>query len=239
MSDWGACLRKGCDLQIHTGNQLTLAQWWELCSSFDSRSSKPVKLPMPSMVRVCLMLCCFLHTQGRKPQLFSLLQKQLVGSAPLCQLWSGLYKEKVMAEMGTNQGPCIPGKPSKSLQQNPARDSCPSCGRAQQLSAQLLWLAREHNSQGGDGGKEFFCCVTQMSSERGLAQSRDSHIQCSFLQPDYGGWEWGIRAFRAQTKSHAFQVSSGGGSFSLSFLKMFSLQGRTLSEISQGLWSQG
>lgn len=53
-----------------------------------------------------------------------------------------------------------------------------------------------------------------------LAQSRVSHAQCSFLQPGYGGWERGIRAFHAQIKPHAFQVSSGGGNFSLSFLKL-------------------
>lgn len=104
-------------------SQLTLAWRWELCSSFNSKSSKPAKPPMRSMVRVCLLLCCFLHTQSRKPQLFSLLPKATgwLCPAPLYQLWSGLYKEKRMAEMGASQGPCVPREPSKSLQQNPTR----------------------------------------------------------------------------------------------------------------------
>lgn len=97
--------------------------WWELCRSFDSKSSKLAKTPMRSTVRLCLLLCCFLHTQGRKAQLFSLLPKAdgWLCPAPLYQLWSGLYKEKVRAEMGTSQGPRIPREPRKALQQNPTR----------------------------------------------------------------------------------------------------------------------
>lgn len=102
--------------------------------------------------------------------------KQLVGSAlHLCtSCGQGCTKRRGWLRWEPAKDPVSQGSPVNLCSKTPP-GSCPSCSRAEQLNTQLLWLAREHNSEGGDGGKEFFCCVTQIScvpcTEQGLSCS--------------------------------------------------------------------
>lgn len=216
MSDWRAHLRKGCDLQIHTtGKPLDLSTTMGVVQFIQQQEHKPVKPPTRSMVRVCLLLCCFLHSQGRKPQLLSLLPKAAgwLCPAPLYQGWAKRRwwlrwePTKDLVSQGNPVNLCSPTRVMSTLWQSTA---------AQCTAA----LAGQGTQLRGRRWREGFCllCHTDLLWVRlCIVQGL---IQCLFLQPDYDGWEWRIRAFQEQKKPHAFQVSSGGGNFPLSFLKL-------------------
>lgn len=123
-----------------------------------------------------------------------------------------------MAEMGTSPGPCITRKPSKYLLQKPPgvvpimwQSTAAQCTAA---------LACKGTQLRGRRWRYFSAVSHKCPVSEALHRPGTLTFGCLFLQPDYGGWEWGIRPFQAQTKSHAFQVCSGGGNFSLSFLKL-------------------
>lgn len=156
----------------------------------------------------------FLAQPGRKATAFVPAAQSSCLALP-CTSVPGLYKEKVMAEMGTNQGPCMPRKPSKSVQQSPTRVmSIIWQSTAAQCTAALACQGAQLRGRRWREGICLQCHTDLLWVRLCIVQGL---IQCLFLQPDCDGWEWRIRAFQEQKKPHAFQVSSGGGNFPLSF----------------------
>lgn len=115
---------------------------------------------------------------------------------------------------------------------------CPSCGRAQQLNAQLLWLAREHNSEGG-GEDIFLLCHTNVPWVRLCTDQALSHsVACSYSLIMVAGNEE-LDHFKHKQKAMHFKCALEVGIFPSHSLSCCSLQARTVSAISQGLWSKG
>lgn len=197
-------MRKGCDLQIHTGKPITIDLSTTLGTAVtsDSKSSKAVK-PPPRSARLlrsafasCSAVPCTFTAESCCPKH----RLQLVSS--ICRPWNscmrGFTKRKGCCSVAgwlrwePANDLSAQGNQVKPWSELPLR-SCPSHVSAQHMTIQSFsCTARKHNPEGGDGEKLFFHCVTEISCKQGLAQSRGSYTRCSFLQSGYGGWERGV-----------------------------------------------